>query len=184
MRPGMPLMASASLQRALESPCSSGISATKTKLIHDQLLLCGLGRCRGCAYEAFWMFLLVRVKLIAVGVGTPDKACMLAERCFNFAHGFLHLHFQFTVAIYGLSLRGLGKEGRTFFNPASMGVDQEGSKNYTITATPGNSSSVLQQGGMFVFKGKHLLYGRKDEGTGDHAPLDEIFDICNNATIA
>ncbi|XP_051115502.1 receptor-like protein 44 isoform X2 [Andrographis paniculata] len=56
------------------------------------------------------------VKLIAVGVGTPDKARLLAER-----------------------------------------------------------------GGMFVFKGKQLLYARKDEGTGDHAPLDEIFDICCKA---
>ncbi|XP_042013837.1 uncharacterized protein LOC121762123 isoform X4 [Salvia splendens] len=51
-------------------------------------------------------------------------------------------------------------------------------KNYTIKATPDDTSSVLQQGGMLVFKGKQLLYARKDEGTGDHAPLDEIFDIC------
>lgn len=31
---------------------------------------------------------------------------------------------------------------------------------------------------MFVFKGKELLYARKDEGTGDHAPLDDILDAC------
>jgi len=31
---------------------------------------------------------------------------------------------------------------------------------------------------MFVFKGKELLYARKDEGTGDHASLDEVIDIC------
>ncbi|KAG6492826.1 hypothetical protein ZIOFF_047793 [Zingiber officinale] len=110
MRPGMPLMASASLQRALESPCSSGISATKTKLIHDQLLLCGLGSCRGCAYEAFWMFLLVLkesiskfdaagVKLIAVGVGTPDKACMLAERerTYLLKHGDFPVSFAYDL---------------------------------------------------------------------------------------
>ncbi|KAG6489987.1 hypothetical protein ZIOFF_051269 [Zingiber officinale] len=80
--------------------------------------------------------------------------------------------------------------GRTFFNPASTKVFsrwesiKKANKNYTITATPDDRSSVLQQGGMFVFKGKQLLYGRKDEGTGDHAPLDEILNICNNAKIA
>lgn len=80
-------------------------------------------------------------------------------------------------------------------------------KNYTIAATPDDKSSVLQQvcaaalvfnrlfitniltsssswytitfqGGMFVFKGKQLLYARKDEGTGDHAPLEDILNIC------
>lgn len=37
---------------------------------------------------------------------------------------------------------------------------------------------IINQGGMFVFKGKQLLYARKDEGTGDHAPLDDILDVC------
>lgn len=37
---------------------------------------------------------------------------------------------------------------------------------------------------MFVFKGKQLLYARKDEGTGDHAPLDDVFDICCKAPVA
>ncbi|XP_042013836.1 uncharacterized protein LOC121762123 isoform X3 [Salvia splendens] len=73
---------------------------------------------------------------------------------------------------------------RTFLNPASTKVFsryeelKKAMKNYTIKATPDDTSSVLQQGGMLVFKGKQLLYARKDEGTGDHAPLDEIFDIC------
>lgn len=73
---------------------------------------------------------------------------------------------------------------RTFLNPASIKVFsrfeelKKAMKNYTIKATPDDASGVLQQGGMFVFKGKQLLYARKDEGTGDHAPLDDIFDIC------
>lgn len=37
---------------------------------------------------------------------------------------------------------------------------------------------IINQGGMFVFKGKQLLYARKDEGTGDHAPLDDVLDVC------
>ncbi|KAB2061590.1 hypothetical protein ES319_A10G095600v1 [Gossypium barbadense] len=80
--------------------------------------------------------------------------------------------------------------GRTFFNPASAKVFsrldkvKKAMENYTIKATPDDTSSVLQQGGMFVFKGKQLLYTRKDEGTGDHAPLDDIFDVCCKTPVA
>ncbi|XP_062101535.1 thioredoxin-like protein AAED1, chloroplastic isoform X1 [Humulus lupulus] len=120
------------------------------------------------------------VKLIAVGVGTPDKARILAERlpfpmdCLyadpdRKAYDVLGLYYGF---------------GRTFFNPASVKVFsrfeelKKAGKNYTIAATPDDRSSVLQQGGMFIFKGKQLLYARKDEGTGDHTSLDDIFNVC------
>eukprot|EP00261_Vitis_vinifera_P017432 XP_010647123.1 PREDICTED: thioredoxin-like protein AAED1, chloroplastic isoform X1 [Vitis vinifera] len=126
------------------------------------------------------------VKLIAVGVGTPNKACILAERlpfpldCLyadpdRKAYDVLGLYYGF---------------GRTFFNPASAKVLlrfealQKAVKNYTIKATPDDKSSVLQQGGMFVFKGKQLVYARKDEGTGDHAPLDDVFDVCCKVPVA
>ncbi|KAL2322873.1 hypothetical protein Fmac_027252 [Flemingia macrophylla] len=126
------------------------------------------------------------VKLIAVGVGSPSKARILAERlpfpmdCLyadpdRKAYNVLDLYF------------GLG---RTFFNPASAKVFsrfaalQKAAKNYTIQATPDDISGVLQQGGMFVFRGKQLLYARKDEGTGDHAPLDDVFDVCCKAPVA
>ncbi|XP_022843811.1 prostamide/prostaglandin F synthase isoform X2 [Olea europaea var. sylvestris] len=89
------------------------------------------------------------VKLIAVGVGTPNKARLLAERAKVFSR---------------------------------MEAVKKAMKNYTIEATPDDRSGVLQQGGMFVFKGNQLLYARKDEGTGDHAPLDDIFDICCKAS--
>lgn len=126
------------------------------------------------------------VKLIAVGVGTPDKARILAERlpfpldCLyadpdRKAYDVLGLYYGF---------------GRTFFNPASAKVLlrfealQKAVKNCTIKATPDDKSSVLQQGGMFVFKGKQLVYARKDEGTGDHAPLDDVFDVCCKVPVA
>ncbi|XP_062005079.1 thioredoxin-like protein AAED1, chloroplastic isoform X1 [Rosa rugosa] len=120
------------------------------------------------------------VKLIAVGVGTPDKARILAERL-PFPMDSLYADpDRKAYDVLGLYF-GLG---RTFFNPASAKVFsriealQKALKNYTIKATPDDINSVLQQGGMFVFKGKQLLYARKDEGTGDHAPLDDIFDVC------
>ncbi|XP_042013834.1 prostamide/prostaglandin F synthase-like isoform X1 [Salvia splendens] len=120
------------------------------------------------------------VKLIAVGVGTPDKARLLAERL-PFPMESLYADpdrkaYDVLGLYYGFR--------RTFLNPASTKVFsryeelKKAMKNYTIKATPDDTSSVLQQGGMLVFKGKQLLYARKDEGTGDHAPLDEIFDIC------
>ncbi|XP_052196156.1 thioredoxin-like protein AAED1, chloroplastic [Diospyros lotus] len=126
------------------------------------------------------------VKLIAIGVGTPDKARMLAERL-PFPLDCLYADperkaYDALGLYYGI--------GRTFFNPASAKVFsrfeslKKAAKNYTIEATPDDRSSVLQQGGMLVFKGKQLLFARKDEGTGDHAPLEDVFDICCKAPVA
>ncbi|KAK3211018.1 hypothetical protein Dsin_015724 [Dipteronia sinensis] len=126
------------------------------------------------------------VKLIAVGIGTPNKSQLLAERL-PFPMDCLYADpdrkaYDLLGLYYGL--------GRTFFNPASAKVFsrfealQKAVKNYTIEATPDDRSGVLQQGGMFVFKGKQLLYARKDEGTGDHAPLDDVFDICCKVPVA
>ncbi|KAH0995925.1 hypothetical protein GBA52_019789 [Prunus armeniaca] len=100
------------------------------------------------------------VKLIAVGVGSPDKARILAER----------LPFPMD-SLYA----DPDRKAKVFSRFEAL---QKAVKNYTIEATPDDRSSVLQQGGMFVFKGKQLLYARKDEGTGDHAPLDDVLDVC------
>lgn len=126
------------------------------------------------------------VKLIAVGVGGADKARMLGERL-PFPMECLYADperkaYDELGLYYGL--------GRTFFNPASTKVFsrfeslKKAMENYTIQATPDERSGVLQQGGMFVFKGKQLLYARKDEGTGDHAPLDDVFNVCCNVPVA
>ncbi|GAY50124.1 hypothetical protein WN943_021607 [Citrus x changshan-huyou] len=126
------------------------------------------------------------VKLIAVGVGTPNKAQILAERL-PFPMDCLYADpdrkvYNLLGLYYGV--------GRTFFNPASAKVFsrfealRKAVQNYTIEATPDDRSSVLQQGGMFIFKGKQLLYARKDEGTGDHASLDDVFDICCKVPVA
>ncbi|VVB18170.1 unnamed protein product [Arabis nemorensis] len=126
------------------------------------------------------------VKLVAVGVGTPDKARILATRL-PFPMECLYADperkaYDVLGLYYGL--------GRTFFNPASAKVFsrfkelREATKNYTIQATPEDRSSVLQQGGTFVFRGKKLLYGRKDEGTGDHPSLDDVINVCCKATVA
>ncbi|KAM7262406.1 hypothetical protein ACFE04_000089 [Oxalis oulophora] len=126
------------------------------------------------------------VKLIAVGVGTPDKARVLAERL-PFPIDTLYADPERKAYdILGLYF-GLG---RTFFNPASTKVFsridsiKKATENYTIAATPDDRSSVLQQGGMLVFKGKKLLYAWKDEGTGDHAPLDDVFNVCCKVPVA
>ncbi|XP_010444603.2 PREDICTED: thioredoxin-like protein AAED1, chloroplastic [Camelina sativa] len=126
------------------------------------------------------------VKLIAVGVGTPDKARILATRL-PFPVESLYADperkaYDVLGLYYGL--------GRTFFNPASKKVFsrfkeiREAAKNYTIEATPEDRSSVLQQGGTFVFRGKKLLYGRKDEGTGDHPSLDDVLNVCCKTAVA
>ncbi|CAH1421254.1 unnamed protein product [Lactuca virosa] len=138
--------------------------------------------------ESLAKFESAGVKLIAIGIGEPKKAQILAERLpfpleslyadpERKAYNLLGLYYGF---------------GRTFFNPASAKVLsrsrfealKKAVKNYTIEATPDDRGSVLQQGGMFVFKGKELLYAWKDEGTGDHAPLDDIINICCKVPVA
>ncbi|KAI3888091.1 hypothetical protein MKW92_009528 [Papaver armeniacum] len=120
------------------------------------------------------------VKLVAVGVGTPENARILAERL-PFPMDSLYADpdrkaYDVLGLYYGF--------GRTFFNRASasvfsrFGALKKVWKNYTIKATPDNRSGIFQQGGIFVFKGKQLLYARKDKGTGDHAPLEEVLNIC------
>lgn len=138
--------------------------------------------------EAKARFESAGVKLIAIGIGEPKKAQLFAERL-PFPLDNLYADperkaYNLLGLYYGI--------GRTFFNPASAKVLsrsrfealKKAVKNYTIEATPDDRGSVLQQGGMFVFKGKELLYAWKDEGTGDHAPLDDIFNICCNAPVA
>ncbi|KAI3839556.1 hypothetical protein MKX03_008502 [Papaver bracteatum] len=125
-------------------------------------------------------FDIAGVKLVAVGVGTPENARILAERL-PFPMDSLYADpdrkaYDVLGLYYGF--------GRTFFNRASasvfsrFGALKKVRKNYTIKATPDDRSSILQQGGIFVFKGKQLLYARKDKGTGDHAPLEEVLNIC------
>ena len=106
------------------------------------------------------------VKLIAISVGTLEKACILAE---SIPFPLESLYADPDCKVYDALGLYYGLGGWTFFNPASKALN-----NYTISATPEDRSSVLQQGGMFVFKGKELLYARKDEGTRNHAPLDEF----------
>ncbi|CAI0405492.1 unnamed protein product [Linum tenue] len=106
------------------------------------------------------------VKLIAIGVGEPKKALLFSER------------LPFPVdSLYADPDRKAKVLSR--FDSLRKAVE-----NYTIEATPDDRSGVLQQGGMFVFKGKELLYARKDEGTGDHAPLNDIIDLCCQVPVA
>ncbi|KAK9135332.1 hypothetical protein Syun_014662 [Stephania yunnanensis] len=150
------------------------------------------------------------VKLIAVGVGPPEKARMLSERwSFHLsAYGFFPL-LIFLLELAKPPERKLAFADSCLCQELMLHLDavlpfpmdclyadpdrktnvfsrfsslKKVWKNYTITATPDDRSSVLQLGGMFVFKGNKLLYSRKDEGTGDHAPLDEVINICCSAT--
>ncbi|KAL7090155.1 hypothetical protein ACP275_12G023000 [Erythranthe tilingii] len=124
------------------------------------------------------------VKLIAVGIGTPDRAQILAEKL-PFPLDSLycdpdHKAYDVLGLFYGIrrtlfSIASTKAFSRQLTNPV---------KNYTIKATPDDKSGVFQQGGMFVFKGKELLYARKDEGSGDHAPLDDIFNIVSPSVVS
>ncbi|XP_051117549.1 uncharacterized protein LOC127242167 [Andrographis paniculata] len=123
------------------------------------------------------------VKVVAVGVGTPDKAKLLAHGL-PFPMDSLYADpdrkaYEVLGLHYGLL--------RTLANPvelsARLGALKKSTSNYTLKATP-NMSSILQQGGMFVFKGKKVVYARKDERTGDHAPLDDVINVCSKVAAA
>ncbi|CAN6281551.1 unnamed protein product [Urochloa humidicola] len=125
-------------------------------------------------------------KLIAIGVGTPDKARILADRL-PFPVDYLYADPERKAYnVLGL-YHGLG---RTLFSPASAKIYtrldylRKATKNYTLEGTPANLTGVLQQGGMFVFRGKELLYSWRDEGTGDHAPLDDVLSACRSVPVS
>ncbi|XP_051178551.1 thioredoxin-like protein AAED1, chloroplastic [Lolium perenne] len=119
-------------------------------------------------------------KLVAIGVGTSDKARILADRL-PFPSDSLYADPERKAYdVLGL-YHGIG---RTLFSPASAKIYsrldsiKEATKNYTLQGTPSDLTGVMQQGGMFVFRGKELLYAWRDEGTGDHAPLDDVLGVC------
>lgn len=179
---------------------ASGDSVTFNQLLdqsHQGIAVVALLRHFGCPCcwelaltlkESKERFEAAGVKLIAIGIGEPKKAQIFAQRL-PFPLDSLYADperkaYDVLGLYYGI--------GRTFFNPASAKVLskerfealRKATKNYTIEVTPDDRASVLQQGGMFVFKGKELLYAWKDEGTGDHAPLDDIFNICSKVAVA
>lgn len=124
-------------------------------------------------------------KLIAIGVGTSDKARILADGLPFPLDNLYADPERKAYNVLGL-YHGLG---RTLFSPASAKIYsrldsiKEATKNYTLQGTPADLTGVMQQGGMFVFRGKELLYAWRDEGTGDHAPLDDVLGVCCKAPV-
>jgi hypothetical protein len=45
-------------------------------------------------------------------------------------------------------------------------------------------SGFCLQGGIFVFRGKELMYSWRDEATGDHAPMDDVLSACLKVPVA
>lgn len=121
-------------------------------------------------------------KLIAVGVGTPASAL---EFCNKVPFPQENLVADPDRATYK-ALALYEGVSRTFFNRATpMALLKRGdaanlreaTKNYTLIM-PKKNEDAFQQGGMFVFQGRDVLYARKDEGTADHAPMKEVLLSC------
>ncbi|EAY91739.1 hypothetical protein OsI_13380 [Oryza sativa Indica Group] len=132
--------------------------------------------------ESMAKFDAAGAKLIAIGVGTPDKARILADGLPFPVDSLYADPERKAYDVLGL-YHGLG---RTLISPAKMysGLNsiKKVTKNYTLKGTPADLTGILQQGGMLVFRGKELLYSWKDKGTGDHAPLDDVLNACCNQT--
>lgn len=119
--------------------------------------------------------------LAVVGVGPPESG---AKFCDKAAFPAENLYVDPSREVYDAlgCYHGLA---RTFFNKATpnaivaRGMDQfkASVQNYEMIA-PKNSTDALQQGGLFIFRDGEVLYSRKDEGTADHAPMDEVLAAC------
>ena len=80
---------------------------------------------------------------------------------------------------------------RTFFTKATpeainrRGLDsiKLAATNYTMIPPPQPADS-LQQGGLLVVDGGRTLYAWRDEGTGDHAPIEAVLEACRRAATA
>ncbi|CAM6118149.1 unnamed protein product [Calypogeia fissa] len=122
------------------------------------------------------------VKLITIGVGKPDKAQLMAEKI-NFPIECLYCDDD-RKAYRALELPG---DAGTFFFPkkypipklaASWGSIQKVLSNGYQVSAPDDKTGVMQQGGLYVFKGQEVLYARKEEHVGDHPDLKEVLGVC------
>jgi hypothetical protein len=133
------------------------------------------------------------VALVCVGIGSPESACEFAERA-EFPVDCLYVD-PTRKAYKALGLYGDldGTEG-LFFDPKVVegvrrlfldkstgeGLKKRGTdglkaatKNFKPLPPP-EPRDAVQQGGLYVFRGREVLYAHKDQGTGDHAEPDEI----------
>ncbi|CAG9465198.1 unnamed protein product [Pedinophyceae sp. YPF-701] len=68
------------------------------------------------------------------------------------------------------------KTGQALAKRGTQGL-REATAGYTPIA-PKSAQVTLQQGGAFVFDGIRVLYGWRDEATGDHVKLSDLLDTC------
>eukprot|EP00246_Nothoceros_aenigmaticus_P004249 TRINITY_DN156_c0_g1_i1.p1 TRINITY_DN156_c0_g1~~TRINITY_DN156_c0_g1_i1.p1 ORF type:complete len:274 (-),score=46.03 TRINITY_DN156_c0_g1_i1:300-1121(-) len=124
------------------------------------------------------------VKLVTVGVGKPDKARILVEKL---GYPLENLYCDDERRAYNALELTFGVQS-TFLNPSipikALGKLNELKDIFTggyVPSSTDNKDGVLQQGGVYIFKGQEVLYGRKDEHAGDHPDLGDILDILNKA---
>lgn len=124
------------------------------------------------------------VKLLAVGIGTPERGAEFAahvgfdpQRLFTDPENLLYDALEFKKDIASLA-----------FDPATpfslLDRAQSGQLTDLTTALskwkpwiPPKLDQGLQQGGVLVFDGDKTLYERKDPATGAHAPLDVVLKL-------
>lgn len=122
------------------------------------------------------------VKLITIGVGKPDKAQLMAQKV-NFPIECLYCDDD-RKAYRALELPG---DVGTFLFPkksplpklsASLDSIRSVLSNGYQMSAPDDKTGVMQQGGLYVFKGQEVLFARKEEHVGDHPDLKEVLDVC------
>ena len=123
-------------------------------------------------------------RLVAVGIGTATRAKEFSEHV-GFPQDLLYADPENIV--YD-ELKLVKNVANTFFNPntplaIAERIRQGRTKDLTRALQrwhpwiPPKLDQGLQQGGAFVFEGKHLLYSRKDSSTGDHVDINTLLDV-------
>eukprot|EP00898_Chlorokybus_atmophyticus_P002008 jgi/Chlat1/2808/Chrsp187S02919 len=124
------------------------------------------------------------VRLIAVGVGTAKGAAKFAEKC-PFPEELCFCDPQrkayAALALYDSVLRSMRSIPKVFCGCGGRCI---GFPKGFYFVTPPSTMSTMQQGGTFVFQGRNVLYARRDEETGDHAPLEEVLAACVGPEVA
>ncbi|KAJ1639805.1 AhpC/TSA antioxidant enzyme-domain-containing protein [Pavlovales sp. CCMP2436] len=123
------------------------------------------------------------VKLIAVGIGTPERG---QEFCEHIGFPRENLYSDPTSACY--TAIGLYKGvGVTFFSPSTPfaildRLKKDGGKDlFDVLQNwkpwlPPEQDQAFQQGGTFVFAGPQVVFQHYDKSTGDHADLRLVLD--------
>lgn len=123
-------------------------------------------------------------RLVVIGVGSGLSALKVCEKT-GFPSSMIFGDPSREVYRVLALENGIDKTFASMATPLALlnrGLDglKEGTRNY-VPIPPRRPDDVFQQGGLFIFEDGVTAYGWSDQGTGDHAPLGDVLNVCCGA---